>query len=127
MNDVGETIQRLVNAGAALVVRTDPTPVPVAWWRRVHSGRHFYFTPGTDTFCGHAFDFESERVLYDGEAVEFRAKDGALVAYLAPIGEQETDQEAAKALAAEIASWKEEFARDQSLRAYVLAEYTRAG
>jgi hypothetical protein len=122
-----EAISRLVAAGAALVMRTDPTPIPITWWRRVHLGRHFYFTPGDDTFSGHALDFDRERVIHGGDAVEFRAKDGDLVAYLAPIGEQESDPEAAKALAAEIAEWKGRFAQDQNLRAFVLAEYGRAG
>lgn len=120
-------IQALVNQGAALLIRLDPTPVPVTWWRRVDSGRHFYFTTGDDSFAGHVLAAAQVRVMYDGRGIEFLDRDGRLLAYLAPVADQEDDPEAAKAMAETIQAWKARFEADQALRAFVLGEYAARG
>lgn len=129
MNSEADTvdlaIQRLVAQGAAILMRTDSTPIPVTWWRRVNAGRHFYFTTGDDTFAGHDINFAQERTL--GEVgVEFRDRDGKLVAYLAGVDEQTDDPERAKSLGEQIQAWKAEFDSSPRLRAFVLAEYARS-
>jgi hypothetical protein len=93
----------------------------------VNAGRHFYFTTGEDTFAGHRIDFEKEEVLYGGKGVAFYAKDGALVAYLAPLIDQNDDPDWVKNASAVIAAWKTKFEQDQSFRAFVLGEYQAAG
>lgn len=120
-------IQALVKAGAAVRMRTDPTPILVTWWRRVNAGRHFYFTTGDDTFAGHRIDFDREEVIYGGDAVAFYTKDGALVAYLAPLIEQKDDPEWEKTSLDVIAAWRAHYDATQSFRAFVLEEYHSAG
>lgn len=120
-------IQDLVRRGAVLFMRTDPTPIPVTWWRRVNAGRHFYFTPGDTGFDGHAIDYATETVLYEGDGMQWLDQNGKLVAFMGTVEGQVDDPEEAKMTASVIAAWKEVFEKDQSLRAFVLGEYRQAG
>lgn len=122
---IDEVIQCLVRRGAALLIGTDPTPVPVTWWRRVDAGRHFYFTTGEDSHAGHVLAAAQARVFYDGAGVEFLDRDDRLLAFLAPVGEQEPDPDAAQSTLAVIQAWKDRFDKDPVLRAFVLDEHHR--
>ncbi len=120
-----QVIANLVNRGAAVLMRQDPTPIPVTFARRLDPERLFYFTTGHDTFAGHVIRSDRTEVVHAGQAVAFKDKKGAFVAYLAPVDEQEPDPEAAKHLEREIQAWKYEFARNENLREFVLAEFRR--
>lgn len=120
-----DAINRLVQAGATMELRSG-IPVAVAYWSAISPTRHFWMEPGDTHHDGHRFDCARTEVLYGGEAVAFRASDGALIAYLTAIDEATDDEGLRARLRTSIEFWRKQWEADARLRAFVLREAKEA-
>lgn len=116
--NITQTVARLADAGAAVIMTGDGSPFVVGYIRQAGPDRWFWFeAEGVDEFAGHWIEATAKEVA--GGAVRFD-NGNAVVAYMEPIDWAFEDDVEAKERARQIlADWRSRYGKDRNLRGFI--------